>query len=574
MADSQINSTQDDAGRMDALRAALGTRSIVLVGMMGAGKTSIGKRLAERLQIPFADADAEIEQAAGMTIPEIFSSRGEAEFRLGEQRVIARLLNEGPTILATGGGAYMNAETRQRIAAHGVSLWLKAEFDVLMRRVRKRSNRPLLQTANPEKTLQDLIDTRYPVYAEADLTILSRDVAHDVIVGEIIDALCGHFNIAHHERKNPIDHADRVHVDLVDRAYDIFIGGQLLASAGDAIAQLGKGISAAIVTDETVASFHLASLEDSLRQAGIRYTPIIIQPGEKSKSMTMLAQVVDAILEAKIERGDVVIALGGGVIGDLTGFAAAITRRGMRFVQIPTTLLAQVDSSVGGKTGVNSALGKNLIGAFHQPSLVLADVNCLDTLPRREFAAGYAEIVKYGLINDASFFNWLEAHHNGVFSGGPDRIHAISFSCRAKAAIVMRDERETGERALLNLGHTFAHAFERIVNYDAARLVHGEAVAIGLACAFRFSQRLGLASGQDAERVERHLEKVGLPTKIKHIHGWSATSSDILDAMAQDKKVKKGALTFILAHGIGESFIAPDVPAADVRAYLDDHLTH
>ena len=573
MADGLVTSIQDDSRREGALRAALGNRSIVLVGMMGAGKTSIGKRLAERLQLPFADADAEIERAAGMTIPEIFSSRGEAEFRLGEQRVIARLLNEGPSILATGGGAFMNAETRHRIADHGVSLWLKADFDVLMRRVRKRSNRPLLQTANPEQTLQDLIDQRYPIYAGADLTILSRDVAHDVIVSEIIEALFAHFNIAEHDQIAFEHQADRVHVDLDDRAYDIFIGNQLLASAGRMIASLGKGLAAAIVTDETVASFHLDSLAGSLRDAGIRYTPITIPAGEKSKSMTMLAHVVDKILEAKIERGDVVIALGGGVIGDLTGFAAAITRRGMRFVQIPTTLLAQVDSSVGGKTGVNSAFGKNLIGAFHQPSLVLADVTCLNTLSRREFAAGYAEIVKYGLINDADFFNWLEAHHDGVFSGGPDRIHAISVSCRAKAAIVMRDERETGERALLNLGHTFAHAFERIVNYDAARLVHGEAVAIGLCCAFRFSQKQGLASGQDAERVERHLEKVGLPTKIKDIPGWSASSADILDAMAQDKKVKRGALTFILARGIGESFIAPDVPAADIRAYLDDHLT-
>jgi 3-dehydroquinate synthase len=260
------------------------------------------------------------------------------------------------------------------------------------------------------------------------------------------------------------------------------------------------------------------------------------------------------------------------VIGDLAGFAAAITRRGMRFVQIPTTLLAQVDSSVGGKTGVNSDHGKNLIGAFHQPSLVLADVDCLDTLSKREFAAGYAEVVKYGLINDAEFFNWLEAHHEGVFAGGADRVYAISKSCRAKAAIVMRDEREEGERALLNLGHTFAHAFERIVAYDGARLVHGEAVAIGLCCAFRFSQKLGLASGQDASRIERHLEKAGLPTKIKAIPGWTAGSDEILDAMAQDKKVKKGRLTFILARGIGESFIAPDVESGDVRSFLDDYL--
>ena len=567
---SPVNLTETEDTR--ALKAALGTRSIVLVGMMGAGKTSIGKRLAQRLGVPFNDADAEIERAAGMTIPEIFSTRGEAEFRLGEQRVIQRLLGEGASVLATGGGAFMNADTRKRIAEAGVSIWLKADFDVLLRRVKKRSNRPLLQTEDPEKTLRDLIELRYPTYAEATITIHSRDVAHEVIVDEIIIELSSHLGLRAPAITKPDRLSDLVKVDLPGRAYDIVIGSGLLETAGDRIAALGKDLSVSIITDETVAEHHLATLQNSLQKANIRSAPVIIPPGEKSKSMAMVTKVVDEILAAKLERGDLVVALGGGVIGDLAGFAAAIARRGMRFIQIPTTLLAQVDSSVGGKTGVNSEHGKNLIGAFHQPSLVLADVDCLDTLSKREFAAGYAEVVKYGLINDAEFFNWLESHHEGVYAGGADRVYAISKSCRAKAAIVMRDEREEGERALLNLGHTFAHAFERIVAYDAARLVHGEAVAIGLCCAFRFSQKLGLASGQDALRIERHLEKVGLPTKIKAIPGWSAGSEDILDAMAQDKKVKKGRLTFILARGIGESFIAPDIDSGDVRSFLDEYL--
>ena len=567
---SPVNLTETEDTR--ALKAALGTRSIVIVGMMGAGKTSIGKRLAQRLGVPFNDADAEIERAAGMTIPEIFSTRGEAEFRLGEQRVIQRLLGEGASVLATGGGAFMNADTRKRIAEAGVSIWLKADFDVLLRRVKKRSNRPLLQTEDPEKTLRDLIELRYPTYAEATITIHSRDVAHEVIVDEIIIELSSHLGLRAPAITKPDRLSDLVKVDLPGRAYDIVIGSGLLETAGDRIAALGKDLSVSIITDETVAEHHLATLQNSLQKANIRSAPVIIPPGEKSKSMAMVTKVVDEILAAKLERGDLVVALGGGVIGDLAGFAAAIARRGMRFIQIPTTLLAQVDSSVGGKTGVNSEHGKNLIGAFHQPSLVLADVDCLDTLSKREFAAGYAEVVKYGLINDAEFFNWLESHHEGVYAGGADRVYAISKSCRAKAAIVMRDEREEGERALLNLGHTFAHAFERIVAYDAARLVHGEAVAIGLCCAFRFSQKLGLASGQDALRIERHLEKVGLPTKIKAIPGWSAGSEDILDAMAQDKKVKKGRLTFILARGIGESFIAPDIDSGDVRSFLDEYL--
>lgn len=558
---------------VQALRRALGSRSIVLVGMMGAGKSSVGKRLAQRLHLPFADADTEIELAAGMSIPDIFAQRGEAEFRQGEQRVIARLLSEGPRVLATGGGAYMNAETRKLIADRGVSIWLKAEFDVLMRRVRKRSNRPLLQNPDPEGTLRRLMDERYPTYAEADIVVVSRDVAHDVIVEDIMTGLADRLGIGVDLNSVPAPaSAAHVKVDLPGRAYNIVIGSNLLDDAGERIAALSPGAACAIVTDENVARFHLQTLEDSLTHAGIRHARIVVPAGEKTKNMGELARVVDGILGAKMERGDLVIALGGGVVGDLAGFAAAITRRGMRFVQIPTTLLAQVDSSVGGKTGVNSAYGKNLVGAFHQPSLVLADVDILDTLPRREFAAGYAEVVKYGLISDAPFFNWLEAHHRGVFTGGPDRVYAIATSCAAKAGVVMRDEREDGERALLNLGHTFAHAFERIVNYDGERLVHGEAVAIGLVCAFRFSTQLGLAHGQDAVRIEQHLKQVGLPTRIHDIPGWRDDSDAILDAMAQDKKVKRGKLTFILARGIGESFIAHDIAPDDVRAFLDAEL--
>jgi 3-dehydroquinate synthase len=264
------------------------------------------------------------------------------------------------------------------------------------------------------------------------------------------------------------------------------------------------------------------------------------------------------------------VALGGGVVGDLAGFAAAVTRRGVRFVQVPTTLLSQVDSSVGGKTGINSRHGKNLVGAFHQPSLVLADTALLDTLPIREMRAGYAEVVKYGLIDDPRFFDWCEAHWGGIFSGGPERDEAVAQSCRAKAAVVVRDEREDGDRALLNLGHTFGHALERITRYDSARLVHGEGVAIGLCLAFRFSVALGLCPATEADRVEAHLISAGLPTRLSRVPGGSGTVDELLDAMAQDKKVKGGALTFILAKGIGQSFIARDIPVERVRAFLQD----
>ncbi|MGO4523320.1 3-dehydroquinate synthase [Microvirga sp. 2MCAF35] len=362
-----------------------------------------------------------------------------------------------------------------------------------------------------------------------------------------------------------------VPVPLGDRAYEILVGRGLIETAGARIAALGAR-AAAIVTDEHVGPLYADALAGALEAQGLRATVVTLPPGEATKSYASLERVCDAVLAAKIERGDLVVALGGGVIGDLAGFAAAVVRRGVRFVQVPTTLLSQVDSSVGGKTGINSRHGKNLVGAFHQPSLVLADTALLDTLPVREMRAGYAEVAKYGLIDDERFFAWCEAHWQGVFAGGPERDEAVAQSCRAKAAVVVRDEHENGDRALLNLGHTFGHALERITAYDSARLVHGEGVAIGLALAFRFSASLGLCPAADAARVEAHLSAAGLPTHLTHVPGGCGTVDELLDAMAQDKKVKGGALTFILARGIGQSFIAPGIEADTVRGFLDSEL--
>ncbi len=363
-----------------------------------------------------------------------------------------------------------------------------------------------------------------------------------------------------------------VPVALEGRAYDIHIGRHLLCEAAALIAKLAPGARLAIVTDDNVAALHAPAFEACLQQEGIAATRIVVPPGETSKSPARLIALCDALLDAKIERNDLVVALGGGVVGDLTGFAAAILRRGVRFVQIPTSLLAQVDSSVGGKTGINSSHGKNLIGAFHQPALVIADTALLDTLSEREFKAGYAEVVKYGLIDDVGFFDWCEANWRRIIAGGPERDHAVAVACRAKAAIVARDEREEGDRALLNLGHTFAHALERLTKYDSSRLVHGEAVAIGLALAFRFSQRLGLCPGQDAVRVSRHLDAVGLPSTLQQVPGGAGTADEIVSAMAQDKKVRRGVLTFILARGIGRSFIAPGVATEEVKAFVEAEL--
>ncbi len=375
---------------------------------------------------------------------------------------------------------------------------------------------------------------------------------------------------------SPAPEPTRIAVGLGTRSYDILIGPGLVAGAGARIAALAPGAACAVVTDSTVARHHLPALLASLDGAGVRHAEIVIAPGEGSKSFATYAEVCGAVLDARAERGDLVVALGGGVVGDLAGFVAATLKRGMSFVQIPTSLLAQVDSSVGGKTGINAPQGKNLVGAFHQPVLVLADTDCLDTLSPREFRAGYAEVAKYGLIDDAPFFDWLDENRDAVFAGGANgaeaRRHAIAQSCRAKAAVVARDEHERGDRALLNLGHTFGHALERLTGYDGARLVHGEAVAIGIALAFRFSAAQGLCPPEDAARVEAHFGAAGLPTRIGAVPGWSDGPEAVLDAMMQDKKVTRGRLNLVLARGIGRSFVAPDVQTATVRDFLDGEM--
>ncbi|TCP84331.1 3-dehydroquinate synthase [Rhizobium sp. PP-CC-2G-626] len=363
----------------------------------------------------------------------------------------------------------------------------------------------------------------------------------------------------------------KIHVPLGDRAYDILIGPGLIGSAAQEIAARLMGRRMAVVTDENVAPLYLQPLMESLAQAGIEAVSAILPAGEKTKSFEHLVPVCETILGARIERNDAVIALGGGVIGDLTGFAAGIARRGSRFIQIPTSLLAQVDSSVGGKTGINSPHGKNLIGVFHQPDLVLADTDVLDTLSPREFRAGYAEVAKYGLIDKPDFFAWLEANWQAVFAGGAARIEAIALSCQAKADVVVADERENGRRALLNLGHTFGHALEAATAYDGARLVHGEGVSIGMVLAYAFSARMNLASPDVTARVEAHLRTVGLPTRMSEIPGQLPTAEVLMDAIAQDKKVKGGKLTFILTHGLGEAFVADDVPTSAVLSFLAEN---
>ncbi|AXI46850.1 3-dehydroquinate synthase [Sulfitobacter sp. SK012] len=363
---------------------------------------------------------------------------------------------------------------------------------------------------------------------------------------------------------------ETVHVGLPGREYDIQIGPGLLREAGDHIGPLLRRSRVVVISDENVAALHLDTLRSGLASQNITLEALTLPPGEGTKCWEQLQRCVGWLLDQQVERGDVVIALGGGVIGDLVGFAAAILRRGVRFVQVPTSLLAQVDSSVGGKTGINAAQGKNLIGAFHQPSLVLADTDVLETLTPRDFLAGYGEVVKYGMLGDAAFFDWLEGQGPKLAAGDMAlRVEAVRRSVQMKADIVMRDETEQGERALLNLGHTFCHALEAATGYGD-RLMHGEGVAIGCALAFELSARLGLCSQEDPSRVRAHLRDMGMKVDLRDIDGDLPDAETLLGLMGQDKKVVDGKLRFVLARGIGEAFVTGDVPADKVLAVLRD----
>ena len=539
------------------LPAWMAGRSIVLVGLMGAGKTSIGRRLAARLGLPFRDADAEIELAAGCTITELFERFGEHAFREGERRVIHRLLAGDPLVLATGGGAFMDGDTRATIRREAVSIWLRCRLPVLLRRVAGRTHRPLLNGRNPEEVLHRLIAERHPIYAEADVIIECSDDSADVTTGRVLDAM-----LAFRPPR-------RLAVALGGAGYDVVVGDGLLARAGALLAPVLPQKRAVVVTDATVAPLHLPTLLRGLEATAIETRTVTVPPGETSKNLTQYGEVVDQLLEGGIERRTAVIALGGGVVGDLAGFAAATTLRGLPFVQAPTTLLSQVDSSVGGKTGINTRHGKNLLGAFHQPRMVLADTATLATLPPRELRAGYAEVAKAGLIGDAAFFAWCEANGAAVIAGDREaQAEAVLRACAFKAQVVGSDEREekpSDGRALLNLGHTFGHALEAELGYGT--ILHGEAVAVGMGLAFRLSARLGLCTEADAGRVIAHLEAVGLPAELALLNR-RLSAGRLIFHMRRDKKMRDGKLTFVLARGIGQAFTCADVATEVVEEVL------
>ncbi len=534
-------------------------RSVVLVGLMGAGKTAIGRRLAARLGLPFRDSDAEIEAAAGRTVPELFSQFGEAHFRAGERRVVRRLLEGPPIVLATGGGAFMDPATRATVRQRGTSIWLRAPLPVLLRRVARRRNRPLLANADPAATLGRLMELRHPIYAEADIVVDCADDLPDQTTRRVAAAL------------SAFRPPERLPVRTGTASYEVVVGDGLLQRAGALLAAVLPQKRVVVVSDTTVASLHGATLMDSLAATGFDAVLLQVQPGEASKSLACFTDLVERILDTGVERRTAVLALGGGVVGDLAGFAASVALRGLPFVQIPTTLLAQVDSGVGGKTGINTGRGKNLVGAFHQPRMVIADTATLATLPPREKRAGYAEVVKAGLIGDAGFYEWCEVHGQAIVRDDRDaQAEAVLRACAFKADIVGDDEREerpNNGRALLNLGHTFGHAIEAECGYGV--VLHGEAVAVGLGLALRLSAALGYCPPAVAERVEAHVAAVGLPSELSMLNR-RFSASRLMGAMRRDKKMRDGALSFVLAHGIGQAFTAADVPSAAVEMILRD----
>lgn len=548
---------------MESAREAGGpalARSVVLVGMPGAGKSSIGRRLAAGWGVPFLDADTEIEQAAGVPIAEIFSRYGEPHFREGERRVIARLLASArPIVLATGGGAFHDPRTRAAVRAAGaVSVWLKCRLPTLLRRVAGREHRPLFRHADPREVLERLMAERHPSYAVADITILCSDESPEVTTRRVAEAVAQHRPAA------------RLEVALARGAYEVLVGPGLLRRAGAEIAGRTGARRAVVVSDAAVAPLHLPALREGLADASIELAgEILVPPGEASKSLAQYGRVAEAMLAARADRRTAVVALGGGVVGDLAGFAAATVLRGLPFIQCPTTLLAQVDSSVGGKTGINMPQGKNLLGAFHQPRLVLADTATLATLPPRELRAGWAEVAKHGLLH-GPLWEWCEAAGPAAMAGEAAALtHAVLESCRLKAGVVAEDEFETapeGGRALLNLGHTFGHALEAECGYSGL-LLHGEAVAVGLGLAAELSARLGLCSQELPGRVREHLREAGLAPRIAALpHGFSAEA--LMARMRADKKAQDGRMRFVLLRAPGEAFTESGVEEGLVRRLL------
>ncbi len=541
--------------------------NIFLVGLMGAGKTTIGRQLARKLGLRFVDTDHEIEARTGATIPWIFEIEGEGSFRRREADMIRELSGQQGLVLATGGGAVLNPGSRALLAERGTVIYLRATIGSILQRTSHDKNRPLLQTADPRSKLEELLAQRDPLYREiADLVIDTGRPNVQSMVQTILDQLAA--QEARRAQKLASDPMNAMtlpaptilNVELAERSYPITIGPGLLDDAA-LLARHIDGGKAAIVTNTTVAPLYLARVAGALKAGGHEVVEIVLPDGEEFKTWESLNLVFDALLKARCDRKTTIVALGGGVIGDLAGFAASSYMRGVPFVQVPTTLLSQVDSSVGGKTGINHPLGKNMIGAFYQPRAVIADTATLDTLPARELSAGLAEVIKHGAILDAAYFDWIEANIAKLVACEPEAMaYAIARSCEIKAEVVRKDEREGGLRAVLNFGHTFGHAIEAGLGFGT--WLHGEAVGCGMVMAADLSARLGLVDEATVGRVRSLVKAAGLPTVAPDLGAerW-------IELMAVDKKNEGGEIKFILLKPLGSPSITT-VPPEVLKATL------
>ena len=522
---------------------------------MGSGKTTVGRALAKKLHKRFIDSDHEIEARTGVSIPVIFEIEGEASFRQREAETIAELTALDDVVLATGGGAILNEKSRQYLHERGTVIYLRAGINSILQRTRNDKNRPLLRTVDPRKKLEELETQRHPLYQEvAHLVIETGRPNVQFLVQTILDKLAPANSTQCVQDVNtdmPSSGSRFRHdlrVDLGERSYPITIGTDLLVDQVLLQNQI-KGQRVAIVTNTVVAPLYLGTLEKTLRSLGKEVVSVILPDGEEHKNWSNLMVIFDVLLEKKCDRKTTLIALGGGVVGDMTGFAASAYMRGIPFVQIPTTLLSQVDSSVGGKTGINHPLGKNMIGAFYQPEAVLADISSLSTLPDNELSAGLAEVIKHGAIIDPVFFDWIEANISQLRAKDTQALsYAIQRSCEIKADVVRQDEREGGLRAILNFGHTFGHAIESGLGYG--KWLHGEAVGCGMVMAADLSYRLGYIDYVARTRIKQLVEAAGLPSIAPDLgeQRW-------LELMEVDKKNEGGQIKFILLKPLGTAHI-------------------